>query len=133
MTDTMIKPMTKQELTDIVINEYSHVIGDSEWEMLDSEADAINKDQQTRSADAGGAGSSTHEQIIECLWRMDYKTHRLIQEGYMCLEDAALFASEQDAVDYINEVTGESYKDFNEVSEAVENGDIADCYFTDWL
>lgn len=133
MTDTMIKAMTKEELTEIVIDDYAHIIGDSEWEMLDSEVDAINKDQRTRSANGAAAGTSSHEMILDCLWRMDYKTHRLIQKGYMCFEDEALFASEQDAVDYINERTGESYKDFIEVSEAVENGIIGDCYSTDWL
>ena len=133
MSATEIKAMSKAELTEIVLDEYGYIIGDSEWEMLDSEVDAINKDQQLRSASGAPAGECSHREIIDCLWRMDYKTHRLIQEGIMCLEDEALFINEDDAVAYINEQVGESYKDIHEVYAAVERGDIADCYYTDWL
>ena len=133
MSDTMIKDMTKEELTAIVIDENSHVITDADWQMLDSEVDAINKDQRTRSAGSNPVGTSTHQEIVGCLWRVDHKTHRLIQEGFMCLEDSALFADENDAVAYINEVTGENFKDFSDAAEAAEMGEIGDCYETDWL
>lgn len=134
MNNTSIKPMTKEALTEIITDEYYDVIGDDEWVMLDSEVDAINKDQQTYSAPyAQKAGTYSHEKIISDRWRMDYKTHRMIREGYLCLEGDALFACEKDAVDFVSQRTGESYKDFNEVYEASERGDIGESYFTDWL
>ena len=125
MSATAIKPITKDELAELVINEYGL---DSDWSPTDEEVALAIKTQQLKSnSSCVPEGSMSYEDVVSELFRVDTKTKRLMQSGFIIFDGEAYFAEEADAVEYLN-ANGFECTHF----AVSEDGELDETYFTDW-
>ena len=103
---------------------------DESWSLEDTEVDLVAKVMNAREVDANASETALEDAIGE-YFRIDTKTKRILIKGHVVWEGEAYFADEADAVAYLNE-NGFACTSFHEAFEAAENGDMADCYETDW-
>ena len=102
---------------------------DESWTLEDSEVDLISEIMEARAVDATDS-EALGDAVSEYL-RVDTKTKRILIKGHVVWDGEAYFAEEADAVAYLNE-NGFACTSFNEAFEAAENGEMSDCYETDW-
>ena len=70
-------------------------------------------------------------ELVIDTFRVDHTSDQLIQDGYVVFNNF-FFKSDIDAVNWVNQNTEYNISHFSELYDMAQNGEIDDCYYTEW-
>lgn len=124
MSDIDYRAITKLLLKEVFVNNFGDF--DGEWFLTDEEADDVISLHASRSEIV----KMSFDELVQDCYRIDTKTERPITQGFVCYNCEAYFASQEDALEWLNR-DGHVYDTWEGACKDNE-GTEWECYYTEW-